>query len=259
MVRYMIFYETHRSSKGEYLYNQFDKNLNFQKHTNCSYEIVFCLGGCLICEVGNTEYELHKGDGLLILPGYIHSYRTPEKSENYICVFSTDLVYSFYEKTKMKSLTNTTFSFDNRNDIDILTDENRSIFAKQAVLYRLCATVFEQSKIESIDQSYFALTNSLSMYIQNNFTKKLRLQEIAKEFGYDYSYLSSFFNKNFDMDFASFVNKYRVQYACELLKNSDDDITQIGMKCGFTTIRNFNLVFKKEKGQTPKEYRQHSI
>lgn len=61
------------------------------------------------------------------------------------------------------------------------------------------------------------------------------------------------------MDFASFVNKYRVQYASELLKNSDDDITQIGMKCGFTTIRNFNLVFKKEKGQTPKEYRQHSI
>lgn len=33
------------------------------------------------------------------------------------------------------------------------------------------------------------------MYIQNNFTKKLRLQDIAKQFGYDYSYLSSFFNK----------------------------------------------------------------
>lgn len=48
----------------------------------------------------------------------------------------------------MKSLSDTRFSFDNRNDIDILTDENRSIFAKQAVLYRLCAAVFEQSEIE---------------------------------------------------------------------------------------------------------------
>ena len=37
-------------------------------------------------------------------------------------------------------------------------------------------------------------------------------------FGYDYSYLSSFFNRNFDMDFASFVNKYRIQFACELPK-----------------------------------------
>ena len=155
----------------------------------------------------------------------------------------------------MKSFSNTRFSFDGRDDIDILTDESRSIFAKQAVLYRLCAAVFEQSEIEKIDESYFALTNSLSMYIQNNFTKKLKLQDIAKEFGYDYSYLSSFFNRNFDMDFASFVNKYRIQFACELLKNSDEDVTQIAMKCGFSTIRNFNRVFKNETGQTPKDYR----
>ena len=155
----------------------------------------------------------------------------------------------------MKSFSNTRFSFDDRDDIDILTDESRSIFAKQAVLYRLCAAVFEQSEIEKIDESYFALTNSLSMYIQNNFTKKLKLQDIAKEFGYDYSYLSSFFNRNFDMDFASFVNKYRIQFACELLKNSDEDVTQIAMKCGFSTIRNFNRVFKNETGQTPKDYR----
>lgn len=252
----MVVYEGHRSVKGEYLYNQVDKNLNFQKHTHCNYEIVFCLGGCLVCEVGNKKYELHSGEGMLILPGYIHSFCTPEESEDYLCVFSTDLVSLFYKKTKMKSLSDTRFSFDNRNDIDILTDENRSIFAKQAVLYRLCAAVFEQSEIEKIDESYFALTNSLSMYIQNNFTKKLRLQDIAKQFGYDYSYLSSFFNKNFDMDFASFVNKYRIQFACELLKDTNDDVTQIAMKCGFSTIRNFNRVFKNETGQTPKAYRK---
>ena len=57
------------------------------------------------------------------------------------------------------------------------------------------------------------------------------------------------------MDFASFVNKYRIQFACELLKNSDEDVTQIAMKCGFSTIRNFNRVFKNETGQMPKDYR----
>ena len=57
------------------------------------------------------------------------------------------------------------------------------------------------------------------------------------------------------MDFASFVNKYRIQFACELPKNSDEDVTQIAMKCGFSTIRNFNRVFKNETGQTPKDYR----
>ena len=69
----MVIYEGHRSVKGEYLYNQVDKNLNFQKHTHCNYEIVFCLGGCLVCEVGNTKYELHNGEGMLILPGLLHA------------------------------------------------------------------------------------------------------------------------------------------------------------------------------------------
>ena len=48
----------------------------------------------------------------------------------------------------MKSLPDTRFSFDNRNDIDILTDEHRSIFLQSRLLYRLCAAVFEQSEIE---------------------------------------------------------------------------------------------------------------
>lgn len=58
------------------------------------------------------------------------------------------------------------------------------------------------------------------------------------------------------MDFASFVNKYRIQFVCELLKDTNDDVTQIAMKCGFSTIRNFNRVFKNETGQTPKAYRK---
>ena len=48
------------------------------------------------------------------------------------------------------------------------------------------------------------------------------------------------------MDFASFVNKYRIQFACELPKK---------LRRGFSTIRNFNRVFKNETGQTPKDYR----
>lgn len=64
----------------------------------------------------------------------------------------------------MKSLSDTRFSFDNRNDIDILTDENRSIFAKQAVLYRLCAAVFEQSEIEKLMSLFCTHQFSLNVY-----------------------------------------------------------------------------------------------
>lgn len=252
----MILYEAERSVQSEYLYHQFDDNLSFQKHTHHSYEAIFCLDGELFCEADNIGYTLHSGEGVLILPGHIHSYETKEKSKSYLCVFSPDLVASFYEKTKNSSFSNVFFNFSSQKQIEILTDERKSIYSKQAVLYELCGKIFEQSKILSVDTSYFALTNSLSMYIQNNFTKDIKLKTIAKEFGYDYSYISSFFNRNFGMDFSSFVNSYRVRYAESLLEKSDLTITEVAMKSGFTTIRNFNLVFKEITGMTPGTYRK---
>lgn len=95
----MVVYEGHRSVKGEYLYNQVDKNLNFQKHTHCNYEIVFCLGGCLVCEVGNKKYELHSGEGMLILPGYIHSAH-PKKARIIFAFFQPILSPYFMKKQR---------------------------------------------------------------------------------------------------------------------------------------------------------------
>lgn len=85
--------------------------------------------------------------------------------------------------------------------------------------------------------------------------RPIRLKEIAAEFGYDYSYLSSFFNKNFGTDFTTFVNRYRVQHACRLLRSTGDSITAIALQSGFSTIRNFNRAFREETGMTPREYR----
>ncbi len=252
----MILHETDRSGTGEYIYSQFDENLNFQKHTHYSYEAVYCLDGELECEAGNKKYTLTKGRGLFILPGYIHSYFTPEYSRSYLCVFSTDLLGSFYERTKFSRFSDVGFSFEGSADIDVLSSGERSVYAKQAVLYALCAEVYEQSELSHLDEAYMALTNSLSMYIQNNFQKPVRLRDIAEEFGYDYSYLSSFFNRNFGINFSAFVNKYRVQHACALLRGTGRSITDIAMESGFSTIRNFNRAFMEETGLSPRRYRE---
>lgn len=252
----MILYESEHSGQTEYIYNQFNNNLSFQKHTHHSYEAVFCLEGELYCEEGNSEYVLHPGEGLLIPPGHIHSYETKASSKSYLCVFSTDNVASFYEKTKTGAFSNPKFTFSDNRQIDILTDGSKSIYSKKAVLYELCGKVFEQSELSTLDTAYFALTNSLSLYIQNNFTKDIKLKNIAKEFGYDYSYISSFFNRAFKSDFATVVNTYRINYAKNLLEKSDLTVTEIAARSGFTTIRNFNIVFKEITGTTPGEYKK---
>ncbi len=249
----------HLSKKGakpEVLHHQMEDNLNYQCHTHHSYEAVFCLGGQINMNVDGREYALTKGKGLLIMPGHIHSYSTPEQSKIYICIFSTELVAAFYKQTKNSDFSDITFSFNSPREIQMLTDKNRSVFTKVSVLYALCGRVFEQSTVTDCEPTRFALINSLSMYIQNNFTKDIKLKSIAKEFGYDYSYLSSFFNDNFGTDFSSYLNKYRIHFAKGLLKNTDKSISDISLASGYSTVRNFNIVFKKETGLTPKEWRE---
>ncbi len=58
------------------------------------------------------------------------------------------------------------------------------------------------------------------------------------------------------MNFNFFVNKYRIEYAKELLenKNNYDRISDIYRKVGFKQQTTFNKVFKNFVKLTPSEY-----
>ncbi len=252
----MILYENERSSQSEYLYHQNNINLNFQKHAHYSFEVVFVLDGKLICQVDNEEFILKKDQILLILPGQVHSYATNNYSKSYLCVFSNDLVENFYKEVKAKCFVNPVFEMENYYTlIEILTGDN-NLFFKQATLYNLCAVALDNSKLINIEQPNFMLSSMLAFYVQNNFTKDISLKTLAKEQGYNYTYLSSFFNNTFKQNFASYVNQFRLQYASHLLETTGKDITEIASESGFSTIRNFNTAFKKKYSLTPSEYRR---
>jgi len=54
------------------------------------------------------------------------------------------------------------------------------------------------------------------------------------------------------MNFSEYLNVIRVEHAIEMIKSEPQtSITAISLKCGFTTIRNFNRVFKEITGYSP--------
>lgn len=250
----MILYENERSGQSEYIYHQDNINLIFQKHAHYSFEVVFVLDGELICEIDNEKYTVTKNNALIILPGQIHSYKTEIYSKSYLCVFSNDYVERFYKSIKRNKLSNPVFEFQ-RDDIDIIRSDC-NIFMKKSVLYRICSNVYEQSELIRIEEANFLLASQLAFYVQNNYTKPISLKHIAKAYGYNYNYLSTFFNTNFKQNFSAYVNQFRLQYAVHLLETTDKDITEIVSLSGFSTIRNFNIVFKNQYGVSPREYRK---
>ncbi len=64
------------------------------------------------------------------------------------------------------------------------------------------------------------------------------------------------FQKTLHMSPFQYLQEYRVQAACDLLKNSSKKIVDIAMQCGFSSGSYFGKVFRKVIGCTPQEYRK---
>ena len=68
--------------------------------------------------------------------------------------------------------------------------------------------------------------------------------------------LSAFLNEHYDKNYNSFINKYRIDYACQLLENDPDmSILASAFASGFNSYTAFFTAFKKERNQSPRQFK----
>lgn len=88
----------------------------------------------------------------------------------------------------------------------------------------------------------------------------LTLADLSKELQCSQHLLSELLNNELNSSFTSFVNKYRINSAQELLRTKRSmDILSIAFECGFNSKTAFNTNFKKSCGMTPSEYRSKNL
>lgn len=68
-------------------------------------------------------------------------------------------------------------------------------------------------------------------------------------------HLSRSFKKYFNESPTDYITNLRLNFAANLLSNSDEDITNIAMDCGFENLSHFYHLFKKRFDASPKEFR----
>ena len=58
------------------------------------------------------------------------------------------------------------------------------------------------------------------------------------------------------MTFNKYLQKVRIQNACELLIETDASIEMVSEMVGYNDVRSFRTVFKKIIGSTPREFQK---
>jgi AraC-like DNA-binding protein len=93
-------------------------------------------------------------------------------------------------------------------------------------------------------------------YIHTNFAEPVTRGDIARHVGVNERYLTHCFHQEVGIAPMSYLLRYRIGRAKELLAESDRSITDIAMQVGFSSSSYLSHVFLKEVGVTPREYRQ---
>ncbi len=96
----------------------------------------------------------------------------------------------------------------------------------------------------------------ISDYIDQNYSQKLLLSDIAAKLDLSLFYLSHFFKENFGLSFQSYLARIRSEKARQLLLLTKQSLLDISMSVGFSDPKYFNSSFKEQYGCSPKEYRK---
>jgi AraC-like DNA-binding protein len=96
---------------------------------------------------------------------------------------------------------------------------------------------------------------SVLNYIMHHYSSALTLEDVAGQAHLTPNAFCRYFKKHTRVTFVAFVNKVRVHQTCKLLINGElNNIADVAYSCGFSSVNNFNLTFKKVMGKTPRDY-----
>ena len=94
-------------------------------------------------------------------------------------------------------------------------------------------------------------------YMNTNYDKPIVLKDVAKLVNMTEVSFSRFIKKRTGVTFIDSLNEIRLGHATRMLIETTHTIAEISYNCGFNNISNFNRIFKKKKGCTPREFREN--
>lgn len=123
-------------------------------------------------------------------------------------------------------------------------------FLRKIILQYLAAADEQRSRAEAKP------VRDAKKYIIENFDKPLKLDEISSMLGFNSAYFSSLFKKETGENLSEFLMKVRIEKAKELLVSTDASLVDIAEQVGYTDLKYFSKLFKKEIEISPSDYRK---
>jgi AraC-like DNA-binding protein len=197
---------------------------------------------------------LKKGDVLVMLPYDVCSFVQTTGNECVTIIFPPDI------SEKMMTLVNEAESnnFVHSEDAVAISLEmlkwkgQENSIAFYGYLHVIMEMVTKKGvKVHRTETSF----DTAIKYVSDHYREEITLGSVAKKVGVSHEHLSRLFSEKITGGFHRYIQFLRIEYAKQLLSETDKSIGEIMTESGFCDQRTFNRVFKSFTSFTPRQYR----
>ena len=245
-------------------------------HCHTFFELFYVESGACSFFIGNNVYDLHEGDFILIPPQVFHYTRYPygacrrcnvffragdvgervkealpqgEKFFGQIRIFQVPEAYRGQIAELIAGMAR------EEKICDSLSGPILETLLQQ--LFLLCCR--ECTFLEDMPEDIHTTDREIvlaAQFIGQHYMDDISAADIAKAAGYSPNYLSRRFREAAGIGVHEYLMFIRLQRAALELVSTDDSVTEIALRCGFSDGNYFKDAFKKKYGVTPSKYRK---
>ncbi|MBR2370731.1 MAG: helix-turn-helix domain-containing protein [Clostridia bacterium] len=247
-----------------------NKNTRMHMHAYYEIEIILCGGG--YHNLNGCMYPLKKGSAYFLSPADFHCLIIPDDLELLNIEFDNNTVSKRLLNSLINRSSNNVFELndDDLNKVlfivSMLEEPVEDVYSdldKKNLLECLLIFLLRHADLDgkdggedlgTIDPIYKCMR-----YLFLHFNEAPSLGDMARISGYSASYFSKHFHEITGKKYVDFLMQLRLNHAKLLLITTKKHIIEICAECGFSSLSNFNHMFKKEFGVSPSQYRRAQI
>ncbi len=245
-------------------------------HSHDYYEIYFFSDGSVKYYVENEDYELKKGDVLIIPPGKLHRpvIEGNLPYERYVLwilnsfLMNNDGISGFLSEiirlTEEKNTRLVSFNDEEQHALWALLDKAMENYTSKEELseyisescimlilneLRRKLLITNQAEHEQGD-----IIRRVIVYLNENFVSTPSLDELSEVFFVSKYHLAHRFKEYTKTTIHNYILMKKINLAKELLKNGTAP-QKVCEKCGFSTYSNFYKAFIERTGISPRDYK----
>ncbi len=244
---------------GEYHLKRMEEN---------GYIFIYILSGKMDLLYNGSRYILRKNDMALLDFRKYHEFYSQAKKDFcyfFVNIYTSPCITALYESLYEKafapvecSLPEETMAMLDR----LLTVAKNHSPGNYAMAFSIVSTLISQLSSDLYMQGDFIKSKytpgwclEVSSYINENFTEKIRFQDLAQKQNMSPQLFSNSFKKAMGISPLDYLIETRLYHAKTLLQHTDKNLEIIAYETGFSNTSRFIKAFQKQNGVTPAQFR----